>query len=147
MNRAIISAALVGTRIQRSVVPIDTGRLRRETRLVYRYGEGGVLCEIVENTPYAGPMETGTRPFKPPLRPLFEWAKRQAPNLGIDPADKRALFRVAKGVQKAIMVHGLKARWHTRDSLPDLREVLEKMMVRALSRKDADAIVESMAAA
>jgi len=145
LNKAVIAAAMVGTRILRSVVPIDTGRLRRETKLVYHGGAGGILCEIVENTPYAAAMEVGTRPMLVPLRPLFAWAKRQAPNLGIDPNDKSAVFRFAKGVQKAIAAHGIKARWHTRDSLPELRRVLGAMLVRAL--KPGEALMELEGAA
>jgi hypothetical protein len=145
MNRGVIAAAMIGTRILRSRVPIDTGRLRRETKLVYHGGAAGILCEIVEDTPYASAMEAGTRPMQVPLRPLFEWAKRQAPNLGIDASDKRALFRFAKGVQKAIAAHGLKARWATRDALPELRRVLGTMLVRAL--KPGEAVMELEGAA
>lgn len=139
-DRAILSAAMIGVRVLRSVVPLDTGKLRRETRLVFygrAFGASGVLCEIIEDTPYAAAQEAGTRPFKPSLRALHAWASRQAPNLGLDASDPRAIWAFAKAVQKSIERNGIRAKWHTRDALPKLRRVLGEMLFRSVKKGDA----------
>lgn len=131
LDHAVVVAAMIATRIIRSTVPIDQGGLRRETKLVYHgksFGTSGLLCEIVYFQPYAAAQEAGTRPFKPPLRPLFDWAYRQAPNLGLNREDKSEIFAFAKGVQKAIMTHGIRAKWFERDSLPTRRRVLAEVL-------------------
>lgn len=132
---AVVAAAVIATRIVRAHVPLDQGELRRQTKMVYhgrRWGTAGVICEIVYDTPYAAAQEAGTRPFKPPLGPLIDWARRQAPNLGLDRNDKSEIFGFAKGVQKAIMTRGIRAKWFERDSLPTRRRVLAEMLARAL---------------
>jgi hypothetical protein len=133
---AVIEAALIGERILRSRVPVDQGELRRETQaFVNRSGAIGAqstVAEIVEDTPYAAAQEAGTRPFTPSIAALLAWAKRQAPNLGL--ADDE-VYGFAKAVQRSIMAHGIRAKWHTRDSLPDIRAALMTMLANAINRR------------
>lgn len=131
-DRAVIRAAMMGVRVIRARVPVDQGTLRRWTReKIYARAPGtsGTLVEIVEATPYARAQEFGTRPYWAPFAPLYEWAKRQAPNLGL--SNDSAIFSFARAVQRKIATKGITAKWHTRDSLPELRRVLGESLRRA----------------
>lgn len=127
VHDAIVDAAQVATRLIRSRVPIDTGELRRSVHVTETAGG----AEVVYDAPYAAAEEAGTRPFWPPLAPLLAWAKRQAPNLGLD---EGAVYGFAKAVQKKIAREGIKAKWFERDSLPDRRRVLARMIARAIQQ-------------
>lgn len=99
----IVAAAHVGQRIIRSVVPVDTGNLRRET-VVDEFPNGfasSVVAEIVEKTPYAAAMECGTRPFTPPFNAILAWAMRQAPNLGLG-SNVKASKAAGRDIAKAL---------------------------------------------
>ncbi len=99
----IIAAAQIGQRVVRSVEPVDTGRLRRET-IVREFPNGfaaSVVAEIAITSPYAAAQEVGTRPFTPPFQAILAWAMRQAPNLGLGGAQRAA--RAAEGdIRRAI---------------------------------------------
>ncbi len=128
---ANVEAAAAGQRIVRAHVPVDTGELRRQTRAEVTGATTGTVAEIVEDTPYAAAQEAGTRPFTPPLGPLIEWAKRQAPNLGLD---EHEVYPFARAVQMKIAREGIKAKWHTRDAQPELGKVLERFLRIQLNR-------------
>jgi hypothetical protein len=131
---AVMQAAAAGARAIRSRVPVDQGELRRSTVLKVHGkppGRSGVLVDIVEDTPYAAAQEFGSRPFMPPFEPLYEWAKRQAPNLGLNTADDEAIVAFVEAVRWSIKHHGIKAKWHTRDALPQLRRLLKRFLKRA----------------
>lgn len=131
---AVMQAAAAGARVIRSRVPVDQGGLRKATKLrvlAKRPGTSGALIDIVEDAPYAAAQEYGTRPFMPPFEPLYEWAKRQAPNLGLATADEDAILAFVEAVRWSIYHHGIKAKWHTRDALPALRRLLRVFLKRA----------------
>lgn len=119
-HAALIRAAQEGVRILRSVLPIDQGDLRKETHLEME----GASPVIVEDQPYAAAQEVGTRPFTPPLDPLIAWARRQAPNIGLDAQDDDEIEQFARAVQAKIAAVGITAKWSTRDAMPKLEAVL-----------------------
>jgi hypothetical protein len=101
------------------------------------------------NAPHSGVLETGARPFWPPLAPLVEWAKRKAGDLGIVnvPAGKRfggtasltaaqsaEAENFARAVQRAIARRGLPARYPMRNALPFAMKALDKAFIRHLRR-------------
>ena len=105
-RKRLKKAGELGFAVSQEKVPVDRGTLKqsgfqpefRGNDLVFGY-----------TAPQAGPMETGTVAFTPPLRPLQEWAER----IGMD----RSFGYV---VQQKIKREGI-------DSQPYLRPGAERM--------------------
>ena len=216
-DTTVIKAATIGARLLRTKVPKDTGNLQRQTHVTVaerHQGSAGVVCSIIEDTPYAKAMEYGTKPFWAPIAPLIEWAERQAPNIGlertasfskrmkaqskhamkqgalimrdlarrqskkntkagvirtksgrlilrddaIDAAHRRfklamrsdvqgaqkhspEIVSFAYAVQANIAKHGLRARFHTRNALPELRAILVACFAKR--GKDTSSVIHS----
>lgn len=68
-----MDAATKGFAVANELVPEDRGTLRQSMFQPERRGDDVVYGATA---PYAEPMEFGTDPFVPPLRPLKEWAGR-----------------------------------------------------------------------
>jgi len=68
-----MDAATKGFAVSQELVPEDRGTLRQSGFQPELRGDDVVYGY---EAPYAEPMEFGTAPFTPPLRPLKEWAGR-----------------------------------------------------------------------
>lgn len=74
---------------------VDTGSLRQSVDTTYV--EDGAIVTV--SAPHAAFMEYGTRPFRPPLNPLIEWAKRK----GLASSDEEAkviAFKIRASIEK-----------------------------------------------
>lgn len=80
---------------------VDTGELRQSVDATFV--EDGAVVSV--DAPHAPMMEYGTRPFRPPLAPLAEWAKRKG--YATTDAEARA---VAWRVADAIAERGIEPR-------------------------------------
>lgn len=129
-SAATYAAALMGARVIRSVVPVNTGDARRSV-VVERLSDGvhGPVARIVVKAPYVAYHEAGTRPFTPPLGPLFAWAKSQAANLGI--TSDSDMWRIAVGIRNRYAREGIKAKWFIRDAQPKLARILREVLKAA----------------
>lgn len=63
--------------------PVDQGFYKNAWKVTRRSLLGKTQTELRNDAPYAGVLESGTRPYWPPFAPLFEWAKRKAGDLAL----------------------------------------------------------------
>ena len=82
------------------MTPVDKG-LMASANSVSKFNENEI--HIGNTAPYAAHVEVGTRPFKPPLKPLVEWAARKLKK----PKTSRVVISFAKAVQRKIMKKGI----------------------------------------
>jgi hypothetical protein len=83
IERFLIDGAQVGQNVAMENVPEDRGNLRHSlAQFVPEVRDGDVVYGVGDQ-PHALPMEEGTEPFWPPIRPLKEWAQRQGEGPGL----------------------------------------------------------------
>lgn len=88
-TKATLDAALETQPQVVKATPVDTGFLagswivKGAAAANSELGIVGRPTELRNDAPYAGIIEKGTRPFKPPFKPLYEWAKRKAGDLAL----------------------------------------------------------------
>lgn len=68
--------------------PVDLGAYKngwevRRLTTTSKKGHKRTSVQLVNDTPYAGVIELGARPFTPPFQPIFEWAQRKAGDLAM----------------------------------------------------------------
>lgn len=88
-------------------------------------------------SPYALPVETGSRPHMPPANPIREWVYRKLGKRGKD------LEETAEAIRWAIKHRGTPAHWMFRDGMAhvesQVREEIDAAADRALARIEASA--------
>lgn len=87
--------------------PVDKGQLRAQYTIVK--GTPGSGTKIVNTTPHALPIEYGTVPFTPPLRPLKDWGVRV---LGSEQAGVNVWHKIRK--------KGIRPQPHVRPAITEL---------------------------
>jgi hypothetical protein len=153
MFSAIYAAAEAGVATVVRNAPKDQGLLRKSIHAVHSEHESAILADA----PHAGIVEMGSRPHKPPLRPLIAWVMRhrRAFGLGRGRLTARPTFvtrrrglggfgaaslagtdaeatRIAVMIQRKIMREGTQPTWFMRKSLPRLRQILARELRRAV---------------
>lgn len=132
-RRGAFRAALRGVRIVAENTPVDEGIARAGWQA--QLTQDG--AELFNDVPYAGVLEAGSRPHRPPLRPILEWvvrkfgldlsndqgARRSFEDLGDVPSETMA---IAMAVVNKIAREGTKPHWMVKNSLPKLREMLKE---------------------
>jgi len=80
----LLDGAQKGQNFAMEVVPEDRSNLRMSMAQFTPEVRNGDVIWGVGDQPHAAPMEFGTDPFWPPIKPLVEWAERVAgdPSLG-----------------------------------------------------------------
>lgn len=87
---------------------VDTGGLRASIKT--ELGRDSVT--VYSDAPYAGAIEFGTRPFRPPLEPIAEWVLRK--KIATDPNDAKGIaFAIANKMSK----EGIKPRYFTKKAV------------------------------
>lgn len=102
---------------------VDTSYLRNSVQLTVLH-DG---AEVSVDAPYAAPMEYGTRPFTPPLKPLVEWAMRKG-----FAEDEKGATAIARAVQKKIAREGIAPRAYFRKSWNKSRRKMHAEVRREL---------------
>jgi len=64
----------------RSLVPVDTGALRRSIRNVIRVGDKEILGIVGPTEPYGAAVEFGTKPHPVPVKAIERWARKRGLN-------------------------------------------------------------------
>lgn len=101
-------AHLEGEVIERA--PAAHGLLRASMFGEYRVNDGEGIGVVASASPYAVPVELGTRPHMPPVQPLVDWAMTK---LGLDADEARqAGFRIARAIAR----RGTKGQFMFRDA-------------------------------
>jgi len=121
---------------------VDTGVLKNSWDIAITKDE----VRVENDAPYASPrLEEGARPFRPPLKPLADWAERKAGALGIvslrpgqrfrgraslNDEQRKAAMRIAKAIQEKYAREGIKPRYLMRGRIPyaiqQLRRALDE---------------------
>lgn len=89
--------------------PVDTGLYAQSWDLILT--EKSAL--IGNYAPHAGIVEFGARPFRPPLKPLLDWARRVLKKADFD----EHVWALAKYTQNKIEEFGMEPRHVLTDSL------------------------------
>jgi hypothetical protein len=87
---------------------------------------------VGSNLEYAPHMEFGTRPFRPPWRPLYEWALRKTKG------DTKAAGALAAGAILAIQARGIQAKRYLQRAVESNARRVYKIIgsaVRSIIRK------------
>lgn len=114
--------------IQRSIPelvkasPVDTGLYAQSWDA--EFTETGAM--VGNTAPHAPIIEYGARPFRPPLKPLLEWAKRVLKDESQPPNYSREVRALAIGVQRKIMQQGIAPRHILENALPMILENIRK---------------------
>lgn len=82
--------------------PVDTGQYAGS----WDYIEGDKAVTVGNFAPHAPIIEYGTRPYKPPITPLLQWAKRVLRDASQPPNYSNAVWNLAVGTQKKIAKYG-----------------------------------------
>jgi hypothetical protein len=104
--------------------PVDTGLYAQSWDV--QHDEQSVT--IGNYAPHSVMIEFGTRPFKPPIKPLLAWAKRVLNDGSQPPKYSNEVWALAVGTQKKIAEQGMKPRRIFEKALPDIiKNVQEEM--------------------
>lgn len=131
---AVIEAQLL---LQREIVErtptSGAGTLRNSIgALPVVFAERRILGEVGTALAYALPVETGSKPHRPPIEPLIDWVTRK---LGLRGKEAR---RRAHAIAGKIARDGTKANWMFRDGLgaaqAQVYEIIAAGTARALAR-------------
>jgi hypothetical protein len=94
--------------------PIDRGELARSVEHS-TLAKGG---RIAVDAPHAAVMETGARPFWPPLFPLQDWAQRK---FGVDEDEAE---EIATAIQLSIAMVGIEPRHYFKGAMVNIRKLV-----------------------
>ena len=79
----LIDGAQFGQNIAMEEVPEDRSQLRMSmAQFVPEVRDGSVVWGVSDQ-PHALPIEEGTEPFNPPVKPLLEWSRRVTGDEGL----------------------------------------------------------------
>ena len=110
--------------------PVDTGEYAASWDFNFEE-EKAVLGNYA---PHAPNIEYGARPFKPPIGPLLEWAKRVLKDPSQPPKFSSKVWALAVGVQKKIQKEGQKPKHILTKQIPkiikNLRQKIKEMDVK-----------------
>ena len=123
----LVLAAEVPVQISRTSPhpAVDTGALRNSVQFT-PLPDG---CVVSVTAPHAAPIENGTRPFSPPLRPLIEWALRK----GLADTEEEAK-QVAFRVRAAIRRRGIAPRYYFRTAWQKSRPAMRRAIKAELDK-------------
>ena len=94
---------------------VDTGGMRQSVH-VQNHPDG---AEIYVDAPHAGPINNGTRPFRPPVSALVTWAVRK----GLA-ANEQEAWPIAKAVCDKIEAEGIEPRHFWEKAMARMEEVI-----------------------
>lgn len=118
--------------IQRSIPmlvamsPVDTGHYAESWDMT----ETETSAILGNYAPYAGVIEWGARPHKPPIGPLLVWAKRVTGSSSQPPDYDSHVWALAISVQKKIEAEGQAPRHILENAIPKIIENIREELKR-----------------
>lgn len=106
--------------------PVDTGLYAASWD--FTVDEMGAV--IGNYAPYAGVIEDGARPHRPPIGPLLAWAKRVTGSSAQPPDYDRQCWALAIAVQKKIEEHGQEPKHILKNTIPKILENIREELKR-----------------
>lgn len=159
---ASYEAALQTLRVVKRNSPVDRGDYKMGwTVKRKRRSTGAIETHLRNDSPHAGIIEMGARPFWPPLEPLLRWAERKAGDLALSGrfdllpsawktnrktgrvtykgraslrTDHEAVFEFAVGVQRKIASKGIQGRFIMKKALPYTIRQLDRAVKRGFRK-------------
>ena len=123
MGKAVL---LVEGKAKRNV-PVDRGALRASITPDVQRRDTMVIGVVGSNLVYAPYQEFGTRPFWPPWRPLYEWARRKVKG------DLKAAGALAAGARRSIARYGIKAKRFLQTAFEDSKSDIIRLFNRVVN--------------
>lgn len=106
--------------------PVDTGLYASSWNFEINEKEA-----IIGNyAPHAPIIESGARPFTPPIGPLLAWAKRVLKSPSQPPDYDSEVWALARGTQNKISEQGMKPRHILENMIPQIIENIKQELVR-----------------
>lgn len=102
--------------------PVDTGLYAQSWD--FEVSEKAVI--LGNYAPHAPIIEFGARPFKPPLKPLLQWAKRVLNDPSQPPEYSSKVWTLAIGTQKKIEKVGMQPKHILSNSISEIVENIRK---------------------
>jgi hypothetical protein len=125
---AMAKATLAVERVAKKKAPRDRGRLRASITPEIKTLQGRTVQGVIgSNLKYAPYHELGTRPFWPPWKPLFQWARRKTKG------NLKAAGALAAGARRAIARRGIKALRYLQGALEDRTQQIITILNRAVN--------------
>lgn len=119
--------ALLATQVE-AYTPVASGILAGGITHVEQVSETGVIGMVFSSSPYAEPVELGTKPHFPPIEPLIDWVKVK---LGVPEKDARSVaFLVARKISRV----GTKGAFMFRRALEQQEAALQRIFEAAAGR-------------
>ena len=109
-------------------VSVDRGALRASITPDVAQRDNVVRGVVGSSIKYAPYQELGTRPFWPPWKPLYEWAKRKVRG------NIKAAGALAAGARKAIAKRGIKAQHFLQGAFDDSKDKIVKVFDQMVKR-------------
>ena len=106
--------------------PVDTGLYASS----WDYTVDEKKAVLGNYAPHAPIIESGARPFTPPIGPLLAWAKRVLKSSSQPPDYDSEVWGLAKGTQKKIAEQGMKPRHVLENTLPIIIENIRQELKR-----------------
>lgn len=106
--------------------PVDTGLYAQS----WDFNVDERRAVIGNYAPHAAVIESGARPFRPPIGPLLGWAKRVLKDPSQPPGYSPAVWSLARGTQKKIEREGLKPHHILENAIPRIIEEIKRELVK-----------------
>lgn len=106
--------------------PVDTGQYAASWDVFV----GDLYVAIGNYAPHAPIIEYGARPFRPPLRPLLEWAKRVLKDPSQPPDFSPKVWALATATQRAIEQRGMPPKNVLGSTIPDIIELIKQELLK-----------------
>ena len=96
--------------------PVDTGLYAQS----WSFTVSDKVAILGNTAPHAPIIESGARPFVPPIGPLLRWAKRVLQDPSQPPNFSSEVWALAKGTQNKIAREGMKPRHVLENNFPKI---------------------------
>lgn len=126
--RGVAKSTLIAQRGAMKAAPVDRGIGRASITPDVVVRDNVVRGVVGSNKAHMAAQETGTRPFWPPWRPLFEWARRKMRG------NLRLAGALAAGARRAIARKGIKAKRYLQTAFEDNADRIRRILERAVNK-------------
>ena len=132
-HAAMLEASLLLEREVKELAPVGAGNAagyRGSIAAIPPYTDGLALVGgVASNSPYAVPVELGTRPHFPPVQPLADWVQAK-----LGERDPDAARSIAFCIARKIAAHGTKGQHIFQRALDDQQEQAARILDAAVER-------------
>lgn len=114
--------------VLREAAPKDTGELRSSIHVTV----AGRSISVDIDAPHALLVDQGTRPHRPPIQPLIEWAGRHAGAFGLN--TEREIESFAYAIATKIEQEGTRPTFFIRDAQARIEQIILDQILVAMRK-------------